>query len=127
MLAAIHLESVGLLFTSLFFVVSGFSFITPALNSLISRRSDPAQQGRILGVSQSVNSLARILGPLVGNILLVKHLSAPYLVALVLILVGGAWCSSPDRRGKILRRGMICKMIPSGNPLGCGVANARSP
>lgn len=100
MLAAIHMESVGLLFTSLFFVVSGFSFITPALNSLISRRSDPAQQGRILGVSQSVNSLARILGPLVGNILLVKQLNAPYLLALMLIVVGGGLVLIAGRQGK---------------------------
>jgi MFS transporter, DHA1 family, tetracycline resistance protein len=100
MLAAIRLESVWLLFTSLFFVVSGFSFITPALNSLISRRSDPAQQGRILGVSQSVNSLARILGPLVGNILLVRHLSAPYMVALALIVVGGGLVLVAGRQGK---------------------------
>jgi MFS family permease len=100
MLAAIHLESVGLLFTALFFVVSGFSCITPALNSLISRRSDPAQQGRILGVSQSVNSLARILGPLVGNVLLVKQLNAPYLLALVLIAMGGGLVLIAGRQGK---------------------------
>ena len=100
MLAAIQNESVWLLFTSLFFVVSGFSFITPALNSLISRRSDPAQQGRILGVSQSVNSLARILGPLVGNILLVQQLNAPYLLALVLIAVGGGLVLLAGRQGK---------------------------
>jgi MFS family permease len=100
MLAAIQLESVGLLFTSLFFVVSGFSFITPALNSLISRRSDPAQQGRILGVSQSVNSLGRILGPLVGNVLLVKQLNLPYLLALVLIAVGGGLVLIAGRQGK---------------------------
>ncbi len=99
MLAAIHWESVGVLFASLFFVVSGFSFVTPALNSLISRRSDPAQQGRILGVSQSVNSLARILGPLVGNILLVKQLNAPYLLALILIAVGGGLVLIAARQG----------------------------
>ncbi len=100
MLGAIHSESVWLLFTSLFFVVSGFSFVTPALNSLISRRSDPAQQGRILGVSQSVNSLARILGPLVGNILLVQQLDSPYLLALVLIAVGGGLVLVAGRQGK---------------------------
>lgn len=41
--------------------------MTPALNALISRRSDPAKQGAILGVAQSVSSLARIAGPVVGN------------------------------------------------------------
>ncbi|HEX4148515.1 MAG TPA: hypothetical protein VHY20_05990, partial [Pirellulales bacterium] len=35
-----------------------------SLNALISRRSDPARQGSVLGVAQSISSLARILGPL---------------------------------------------------------------
>ena len=46
--------------------VSGFAFMTPSLQSLISRRSDPAKQGGILGVSQGVSALARIIGPLVA-------------------------------------------------------------
>jgi hypothetical protein len=33
---------------------------------LISRRSDPARQGEILGVNQSAAALARILGPMMG-------------------------------------------------------------
>ncbi len=58
--------SMGLLFTSLAIVVGGFAFITPSLNSLISRRSDPGKQGGVMGVVQSVSALARILGPFVG-------------------------------------------------------------
>jgi MFS family permease len=46
--------------------VMGFAFLTPSVQSLISRRSDPAKQGEILGVNQSASALARILGPLVG-------------------------------------------------------------
>jgi MFS family permease len=46
--------------------VCGFAFLTPSVQSLISRRSDPAKQGEILGVNQSASALARILGPLVG-------------------------------------------------------------
>jgi hypothetical protein len=33
---------------------------------LISRRSDPAKQGEILGVNQSASAMARILGPMIG-------------------------------------------------------------
>jgi MFS family permease len=58
--------SLPLLWVALTLVVSGFAFLTPSLNSLISRRSDPAKQGSILGVTQSINSLARILGPMAG-------------------------------------------------------------
>jgi MFS family permease len=46
--------------------VFGFAFLTPSAQSLISRRSDPARQGEVLGVNQSASALARILGPLVG-------------------------------------------------------------
>ena len=55
-----------LLYAALMIVVSGFAFVTPSLNAMLSRRSDPAKQGGMLGVGQSVSSLARIVGPMVG-------------------------------------------------------------
>jgi dipeptide/tripeptide permease len=47
-------------------VVSGLGFIYPSVNALISRRSDPAKQGGILGVGGSMGSLARITGILLA-------------------------------------------------------------
>jgi hypothetical protein len=67
---------------------SGFAFLTPSLNSLLSRRSDPAKQGAILGLGQSISSLARIVGPGVGIPLLMKNVTLPYLVAAILMTVG---------------------------------------
>jgi MFS family permease len=67
---------------------SGFAFITPSLNSLLSRRSDPAKQGAILGLGQSISSLARIIGPGVGLPLLMKNVMLPYLLAAVLMTIG---------------------------------------
>lgn len=58
--------SLPLLLVALAVEVCGFAFFTPSVNALISRRSDPAKQGGILGVLQSANSLARILGPIAG-------------------------------------------------------------
>ncbi len=46
--------------------VTGFAFVTPSVQSLISRFSDPTRQGEILGVNQSANAMARILGPAAG-------------------------------------------------------------
>jgi MFS family permease len=46
--------------------VIGFACLTPSVQGLISRRSDPARQGEVLGVNQSAAAMARILGPLVG-------------------------------------------------------------
>jgi MFS family permease len=68
--------------------VSGFALMTPALNALISRRSDPARQGGILGVAQSASSLARIVGPVAGNRLFEVRPSAPLWLAVGLMGVG---------------------------------------
>jgi MFS transporter, DHA1 family, tetracycline resistance protein len=46
--------------------VIGFAFMNPSIQSLISRRTDAMRQGEMLGVNQSMGSLARVLGPFVG-------------------------------------------------------------
>lgn len=46
--------------------VLGFGMVSPSLNSLLSRRSAADVQGGIMGVNQSLQSLSRIVGPLVG-------------------------------------------------------------
>jgi MFS family permease len=48
--------------------VVGFGSVTPSISSLISRRTDPARQGSIMGLAQSVSALGRILGPWLGNV-----------------------------------------------------------
>jgi DHA1 family tetracycline resistance protein-like MFS transporter len=74
---------------SLTFSVFGFAFLTPSAQALISRRSDPARQGEVLGVNQSFAALARILGPLLGLTLYQAtrtHL-LPYLMGAALLLL----------------------------------------
>jgi MFS family permease len=51
---------------SLTLAVVGFAFLTPSAQALISRRADPARQGEVLGVNQSISAMARILGPVMG-------------------------------------------------------------
>ncbi|HYT90052.1 MAG TPA: MFS transporter [Gemmataceae bacterium] len=53
-------------FVSLAVSVMGFAFLTPSVQALVSRRSDPERQGEVLGVNQSAAALARILGPVIG-------------------------------------------------------------
>jgi multidrug resistance protein len=45
----------------------GMGFNGPSLMSLISRFSAPEDQGGVMGLTQSLNSLARIVGPLFGG------------------------------------------------------------
>lgn len=55
--------------------VLGFGMITPSTSSLLSRRTPPTEQGGMLGLNQSLQSLARIIGPYAGISLF--ELSAP--------------------------------------------------
>jgi MFS transporter, DHA1 family, tetracycline resistance protein len=55
-----------LLFVSLTVSVTGFSFLNPSVQTLISKRSDPTRQGEYLGVNQSAAALARVFGPACG-------------------------------------------------------------
>ena len=57
----------------------GNSLATPALTSLASKSAGPDQQGSVLGVTQSVASLARAVGPFLAAVLInssVAHLGA---------------------------------------------------
>jgi DHA1 family tetracycline resistance protein-like MFS transporter len=68
----------------------GMGLVQPSLNSLISRRSGREEQGEVLGVSQSVGSLARVLGPLAAGFLFAEFgRGAPYLWGAA--LVAAAW------------------------------------
>ncbi len=80
--------------------VTGFAFMTPSLQSLISRRSDPAKQGSIMGVSQSVSALARIAGPLISVPLFFISPTLPYWAAIVMMLVGLGILTLGARGGK---------------------------
>jgi DHA1 family tetracycline resistance protein-like MFS transporter len=57
----------------------GNSLATPALTSLASKSVGPGEQGTILGVTQSVASLARAVGPFLAAVLInssIAHLGA---------------------------------------------------
>ena len=57
----------------------GNSLATPALTSLASKSAGPEEQGTILGVTQSVASMARVIGPFLAALLIaspIAHLGA---------------------------------------------------
>ena len=70
---------VGLmLILALFAVGSGVN--RPPTMGLISIRTSAEEQGATLGVAQSVASLARIVGPILANVLYAYHAALPYFV-----------------------------------------------
>lgn len=80
--------------------VIGFSLITPSVQSLVSRRSDPAKQGGILGVSQGTSALARVVGPLIAVPLFFQSPEWPYYAAMVMMAAALAVFVLFGRKGK---------------------------
>lgn len=93
-----------LLLVALAVEVTGFAFVNPSLQSLLSRRSDPTRQGGILGLAQGVSSLARIAGPLAGNYLFQSVApTAPYWFAAALMAVACLLIAYAARSGRDYR------------------------
>jgi DHA1 family tetracycline resistance protein-like MFS transporter len=61
----------------------GSGLLTPSITSLISRSTEAAHQGKTLGLSQSMGSLARTLGPLCGLWAIDIRLEIPFYIASV--------------------------------------------
>ena len=71
----------------LFFAI-GTSLVNPLNISMISLYSYKQKQGQIMGFAQSVNALARIMGPFSGSILYGIDHRFPYILAGALTVVG---------------------------------------
>ena len=68
----------------------GNSFNGPTLLALISHEAPPEEQGRALGFEQSMESVARITGLLLGGALFDLHCWAPYAFGAGLMVLGSA-------------------------------------
>jgi MFS family permease len=85
MVVAIGNASVPILWAALFTIVSGFACMQPSIHALVSRHTDPQRQGVVMGVSQSVNALARILGSAIAISLLKLSAPVPYWLSAALM------------------------------------------
>ena len=82
-------------------IVLGYGLGQPALTALISRASPGEAQGAILGASQSVQSLVRILGPITAGALFAAHgRDMPYLVGGAILAVACAVALTLVRVGR---------------------------
>ncbi len=77
----------------------GSSLLSPAISSLISKRTPPEQQGIIMGVLNSYLSLGRIVGPLLGGLIFdLLGYQYPYVMAGVLFLL--TWLGAGSLLGR---------------------------
>ncbi|MHA1983205.1 MAG: MFS transporter [Candidatus Hodarchaeales archaeon] len=65
----------------------GSGLAQPTLASLLSKNSPIEYQGTILGLNQSMASLMRIFGPLIGTFLLTIESAYPYIFSVILLAV----------------------------------------
>lgn len=77
-----------LLIAGMFIFGFGDSIFGPSFNGILSKSVDSSEQGRIQGGSQSIQSLARITGPIIGGQIYVSlgH-AAPAFMGILLISV----------------------------------------
>lgn len=75
-----------LLLCGLVLVGIGYGGSIPSVLALLSRATRPERQGAVLGLGQSVGSLARVLGPALAGALFDIRLALPYVAGAALIL-----------------------------------------
>ncbi|MGX7418385.1 MFS transporter [Carnobacterium gallinarum] len=87
--------AISAIFSAYIFFIAGMfiygfgdSIFGPSFNGMVSKAADASEQGRIQGGSQSIQSLARIIGPILGGQLyvLLGH-AAPAVMGVVLLTV----------------------------------------
>jgi MFS transporter, DHA1 family, tetracycline resistance protein len=83
--------TVPLLMVTLGLLAVGMGFNGPSLSSMVSKVSDPNDQGGILGLASSLSSLGRVIGPAWGGFLFDRFgMTMPYLSAAAIMLVAFA-------------------------------------
>lgn len=76
------------LIVGMFIFAFGDSIFGPSFNGMLSKSVDSSEQGRIQGGSQSIQALARIIGPIIGGqIYIILGHSAPAFMGMILIAV----------------------------------------
>ena len=68
-------------------IALAFGISSPNLTGLVSNNAEPNQQGEVLGLNQSVTSLAQVMPPLIGGLLLGLDSAYPILTAGIVCFV----------------------------------------
>lgn len=92
-------QGIALLVVTHTLLIAGIGFLRPGLMGLISKQAGAFEQGAVLGLSQSTNSIAQIGGPLIANSLISQHWLAAYALGTggvaLLGLTSSVWQRSP--------------------------------
>jgi multidrug resistance protein len=75
-----------LMFISLMLIALGNGFATPSINSLLSQAVEPQVQGKYMGINQSLGSLGRVIGPIIGAAMYDMYYHSPYILAGIMMI-----------------------------------------
>jgi MFS transporter, DHA1 family, tetracycline resistance protein len=85
--ATAAVRSVPLLYAGAIVFILGDGLFEPSSTGLISGAAGPRAQGRVQGASQAMQSISRIVGPLVANGVYVAGTALPWITEAVLVSV----------------------------------------
>ncbi len=92
-------ETLVVLIVAMSVAAFGFSIMSPSLNTLVSLQVDEANQGSALGLTRSVATFARIIGPAwAGAMFSMLGRDSPYFLGAVVILAVAAIAISVNRQ-----------------------------
>ncbi|HPQ08278.1 MAG TPA: MFS transporter [Bacteroidia bacterium] len=74
------------IFLILFCISMGNGLINPSVTSLLSQNAPVGEGGALLGVFQSLNSLARTIAPVIGGFLYDVNFSYPFILSFLIML-----------------------------------------
>lgn len=90
-----------LLIIGMFIFGFGDSIFGPSFNGMVSKSASASEQGRIQGGSQAIQSLARIIGPIIGGqIYITLGHAAPAVMGIILIIAAVFTLSKRTRLAK---------------------------
>lgn len=69
----------------------GRSLFQPSISALVSRNSPEDIQGTSLGLHQGVGTLGRVVGPIIAGLVYANHLTLPWVVGAMLLVVAAVW------------------------------------
>lgn len=79
-------QNAALVFAFVALLSLGMALIAPNVSALVSKRGGEGHAGASLGIQNASNSLGQSAGPLVGGVLLLWNVNAPYLLSGGLLL-----------------------------------------
>ena len=79
-------QTKGFVFAFVALLSLGMAFIAPNLSTLVSKRGGEQHAGASLGAQNAANSLGQASGPLLGGVLFIWQINAPYLLSGAVLL-----------------------------------------